>query len=88
VTPGDEPGTPRREDPERAVESAAESGAESAAQAAAQAAGQAARRREEQRRRRGRVFGDVLPETTRDDRDTGEGQDEEWLRANVPPHHG
>jgi hypothetical protein len=51
----------------------------------------------ERARRRARVFGDVLPESTRDDRDdTGEasgrgGTDhdaEEWLRRQVPPHHG
>lgn len=39
------------------------------------------------------VFGDVLPDTTRDERDPGEGRDEAergdaWLRAQVPPHHG
>ena len=44
------------------------------------------------RRRRERVFGDVLPESTTDDRDpdsdrpAGSSSDE-WLRANVPPHH-
>jgi len=48
----------------------------------------------ERRSRLDRVFGDVLPETTRDERDpavrrtdeTDPG--EEWLRAQVPPHHG
>lgn len=44
------------------------------------------------RRRRERVFGEVLPESTSDDRDPGagrgEGGHEEWLRRNVPPHHG
>ena len=46
-------------------------------------------------RRRAEVFGEVLPEATSDDRppaakdDDAEGQSgEEWLRANVPPHHG
>lgn len=43
-------------------------------------------------KRRARVFGDVLPEATSDDRaDTwGErdGDSEEWLRRQVPPHHG
>jgi hypothetical protein len=50
---------------------------------AAAEAGQRARRRAE-------VFGDVLPETTGDDRDPGPPADgtEEWLRRNVPPHHG
>jgi hypothetical protein len=48
----------------------------------------------ERRARLERVFGDVLPETTSDERDPGErrGDDsdpvEEWLRAQVPPHHG
>jgi hypothetical protein len=50
----------------------------------------------ERARRRAQVFGDVLPESTQDDRpasseDGGEGRGErgdEWLRANVPPHHG
>jgi hypothetical protein len=44
-------------------------------------------------RRRAEVFGEVLPESTRDDRDQQpprEGGDagEEWLKRNVPPHHG
>jgi hypothetical protein len=47
----------------------------------------------ERARRRARVFGDVLPETTRDDRDDTERggasrSSEEWLRRQVPPHHG
>ena len=48
---------------------------------------------EEARRRRVRqqVFGDVLPDVTTDERDEpsadGSGNDE-WLRRNVPPHHG
>lgn len=52
------------------------------------AAGEEATRR----RRRAAVFGDVLPETTGDERgDAGErggSGSEEWLRAQVPPHHG
>jgi hypothetical protein len=48
------------------------------------------------RRRLAAVFGDVLPEATRDDRaedgsDEPAGTDqrsEEWLRRQVPPHHG
>lgn len=46
---------------------------------------------EERRRRLSEVFGDVLPETTSDEREPGPGQDErgdDWLRAQVPPHHG
>ncbi len=49
----------------------------------------------ERRRRRARVFGDVLPESTGDERgDDGSGNRgesdaaEEWLRRQVPPHHG
>ena len=58
----------------------------------------------ERRRRRARVFGDVLPDRTSDERgddgaparrgrdtgDTGDPGDasEEWLRRQVPPHHG
>jgi hypothetical protein len=47
----------------------------------------------ERRRRLAEVFGDVLPETTRDERDDdARGQREAgtdaWLRAQVPPHHG
>jgi hypothetical protein len=44
------------------------------------------------RRLRDRVFGDVLPETTEDERGPGPGPEgggnDEWLRSNVPPHHG
>ena len=45
------------------------------------------------RRLRDKVFGDVLPETTGDERDQSSGEsersgNEEWLRSNVPPHHG
>lgn len=46
----------------------------------------------ERRRRRARVFGDSLPETTRDERDDapsdGESGSDRWLREQVPPHHG
>lgn len=40
-----------------------------------------------------RIFGDALPETTRDERDPAdrrseEPADEAWLKAQVPPHHG
>ncbi len=48
----------------------------------------------ERRRRRALVFGDVLPDSTRDERGDGwsereprEGSDE-WFRRQVPPHHG
>jgi hypothetical protein len=55
---------------------------------------------EARRRRRARVFGDVLPDSTgdelddrSDDRsDDGSGHEgsgtDEWLRQQVPPHHG
>lgn len=47
----------------------------------------------QRRRRLDAIFGDVLPETTRDERDPGggaarESADDAWLRAQVPPHHG
>jgi hypothetical protein len=46
--------------------------------------------REARRRRLAKVFGEVLPEQTSDDADPGQGPDggEEWLRRQVPPHHG
>jgi hypothetical protein len=36
------------------------------------------------------IFGDVLPETTSDERDpSGDpGYSEQWYRENRPPHHG
>jgi hypothetical protein len=47
---------------------------------------------EQRRRRIAEVFGDVLPDTTGDERDpdaTDErGDGDSWLRAQVPPHHG
>ena len=54
------------------------------------------RRSDERARRRAFVFGDVLPEGTIDDRPAageeaepaGGSARDEWLRANVPPHHG
>lgn len=45
----------------------------------------------ERKRRLAAVFGDVLPETTsdeRDDRPREESGSEAWLKAQVPPHHG
>ena len=49
----------------------------------------------ERSRRRAAVFGDVLPDRTDDERDEPdsdpagavEGSDQ-WLRQQVPPHHG
>jgi hypothetical protein len=53
-----------------------------------------ARRAEQARRRRAALLlGDLLPDTTRDERDEGRGgtpsgsRDDE-LRRDVPPHHG
>lgn len=47
---------------------------------------------EERRRRlREKVFGEVLPETTSDearDEDAAAESTEEWLKRQVPPHHG
>jgi hypothetical protein len=50
---------------------------------------------EERRRRLAAVFGDVLPDTTGDERDArdandvrGDGCSDAWLRDQVPPHHG
>lgn len=48
----------------------------------------------QRRARLAEVFGDVLPETTRDERDpeptggSGESGTDAWLREQVPPHHG
>lgn len=48
----------------------------------------------ERRKRLAEVFGEVLPETTEDERDPdrqrpdGEDPGEAWLRSQVPPHHG
>jgi hypothetical protein len=48
----------------------------------------------DRRRRRARIFGDVLPETTGDDRADASERDvdregnDDWLRRQVPPHHG
>ena len=39
-----------------------------------------------------KVFGDPLPDTTRDERENDraaeDGEHERWLRENIPPHHG
>ena len=43
------------------------------------------------RRRLAEVFGDVLPEQTSDDAaepETGPDGNDEWLKRQVPPHHG
>jgi hypothetical protein len=44
------------------------------------------------RRRLAEIFGDVLPSQTSDDLDPASDESEsdrsEWLRRQVPPHHG
>ncbi|MCK0089594.1 hypothetical protein HCA61_09345 [Rhodococcus sp. HNM0563] len=43
------------------------------------------------RARLARIFGDPLPDTTKDERGVGEdrsGDSDEWLKRQVPPHHG
>jgi hypothetical protein len=58
-------------------------------QDALEAAEKAARKR-----RLAEVFGDVLPDTTSDEREPGtrgrsaESASDAWLRDQVPPHHG
>ena len=50
----------------------------------------------QRKRRLARVFGDELPEATRDDEDEpsategpgGESAGDRWLKSQVPPHHG
>lgn len=49
--------------------------------------------REARRRRLAEVFGDTLPDQTTDDTadpdtEQAEASAEEWLRRQVPPHHG
>jgi len=63
---------------------------EAAEEAAEKTADEAVRKR-----RLAEIFGDVLPETTSDERDSddsaagaGESASDEWLRRQVPPHHG
>ncbi|RNL78281.1 hypothetical protein [Nocardioides marmorisolisilvae] len=51
-----------------------------------------AEERAARKRRLAEVFGDVLPEQTRDDQDARGGDTEsskdDWLKRQVPPHHG
>ncbi|MFC4125788.1 hypothetical protein [Nocardia rhizosphaerae] len=49
---------------------------------------EAARRKAAEAARLARIFGDVLPETTGDERGAGPADNDEWLRSQVPPHHG
>ncbi|GLZ34464.1 hypothetical protein Lesp02_66510 [Lentzea sp. NBRC 105346] len=40
------------------------------------------------RRRLAEVFGEVLPETTSDERGADSDDRESWYKENKPPHHG
>jgi hypothetical protein len=46
----------------------------------------------ERKRRLAEIFGDVLPTTTRDEREETvrerESANDAWLKSQVPPHHG
>ena len=48
----------------------------------------------QRKRRLAKVFGDVLPDTTEDERDPADRADgtaergDAWLKEQVPPHHG
>jgi hypothetical protein len=46
----------------------------------------------QRKRRLAEVFGDVLPDTTADERDPADAADgkrgDAWLKEQVPPHHG
>ena len=47
----------------------------------------------ERKRRIAEIFGEVLPSTTRDERDPGRpggarSAQDAWLLSQVPPHHG
>ncbi len=44
---------------------------------------------EERRRKIDEIFGDVLPDTTKDERDPEpDKRDDDWYLRNKPPHHG
>ncbi|WP_040798431.1 hypothetical protein [Nocardia higoensis] len=51
-----------------------------------------ARRRAGDAARLARIFGDTLPDTTADERDDDPRErmesGDDWLRSQVPPHHG
>ncbi|MEV2219145.1 hypothetical protein ACQPXH_05965 [Nocardia sp. CA-135953] len=48
-----------------------------------------ATRRARDAARLAKIFGEVLPETTGDERgDETESLSDDWLRSQVPPHHG
>jgi hypothetical protein len=80
---------PREQDASGSTEQPAE---QSAGHPAEQSAGEPAETPWQRRRRLASVFGDVLPDTTSDERSPEAPADESasdaWLRAQVPPHHG
>lgn len=50
-----------------------------------------AARERARRKRLAEIFGDALPEQVRDDVDAARpsgGNGDDWLREQVPPHHG
>ncbi|MGF6884110.1 hypothetical protein ABIA39_003649 [Nocardia sp. GAS34] len=57
-------------------------------------AGGAARAAAAEAARLARIFGDTLPQTTTDERGpegesaSSQNSSDDWLRAQVPPHHG
>lgn len=42
----------------------------------------------QRRKRMAEVFGDVLPDATKDERGGRSGKSDDWYRDQVPPHHG
>ncbi|MBE1467622.1 hypothetical protein [Kibdelosporangium phytohabitans] len=44
---------------------------------------------QERRRKIDEIFGDVMPDTTKDERepDAGDKRDDDWYLRNKPPHH-
>ncbi|APE37216.1 hypothetical protein BOX37_28485 [Nocardia mangyaensis] len=61
----------------------------SSEQASADAA-EALRRKAAETARVARIFGEVLPDTSGDERgeDVRGTEGDEWLRSQIPPHHG
>ncbi|MDO3650322.1 hypothetical protein [Nocardia mangyaensis] len=53
-------------------------------------AAEALRRKAAEAARVARIFGEVLPETSGDERgdDARGAEGDEWLRSQIPPHHG
>lgn len=64
---------------------------EAAAEPAVDAPAEAVEPEWKRKRRLAEVFGDVLPETTTDERTPGAEEapsSDAWFKAQVPPHHG